>query len=135
MSCDTLEMKHSQATQKINVNVNTLHELLGHPSEAMMRKIAKELNVILTGIVEPCKACILGKAKEPNVSTITHKCSAMIGEMLFIDISVPTVKSLGGKRHWLLVVNDFMNCAWSYLLKEKSVIAITVNNFITQLKA
>ena len=41
-----LQLMHAKSTQKMYVNVNILYELIGHPSEAMMRKTAKEMNII-----------------------------------------------------------------------------------------
>ena len=76
VSCNLLEMMHAQATHKAYIIVNTLHELLGHISEAMTRKTAKEMNVMLTGIFEPCKACALGKAKKAYVLKILNEHSA-----------------------------------------------------------
>ena len=54
MNCNALEMMHTQANQKAYVNVNTLQKLLGHLSEATMRKTSKEMIVMLVGIFEPC---------------------------------------------------------------------------------
>ena len=58
--------------------------------------------------------------------------STMTGEQLFIDIRVT---SAWGKRYLLLVVNDCMDYAQSYFLKEKSELVITVNEMIEELKA
>ena len=61
--------------------------------------------------------CALGKAKNARVSI---KRSKIKGKRLFIDISSPSTISLGNKKHWLLVLKDNTNYAWSHHLKEKS---------------
>ena len=40
-------------------------------------------------------------------------------ERLLIDISSSNAKSLGGKCHWLLVLDDGSDNAWNYFLKQK----------------
>ena len=52
-----------------------------------------------------------------------------------MDISLPTVTSLGGKHHWLLAVYDKSDYTWSFFLKEKSYFMITVIGLIKDLKA
>ena len=57
---------------KMYMNVNVLHELLQHPSNAMSRMMAKEIKKMMTGIFMPCKECVLGKAKKVHLSNIVH---------------------------------------------------------------
>ena len=42
------------------------------------------------------------------------------GYRLFIDISSFKHESMGGKRHWLIVVDEFSDCTLSFFLKRKS---------------
>ena len=49
------------ANCKCYVNINDFHELLGHPSEAIARKNANEINVKLTLQFKPYEFCALGK--------------------------------------------------------------------------
>ena len=46
--------------------------------------------------------------------------SKIKGESLYIDISLPYTASLGGKKHWLLVIDDSTDHALSCFSKEKS---------------
>ena len=46
------------------VKINVLHVSLGDLSEATTRLKAKEMNVMVSGFLQPCKACALGKAKK-----------------------------------------------------------------------
>ena len=48
--------------------MNVIHELLGHSYEATTRMTAKEMDVVVTRIFQPCKACALGKAKSWRVA-------------------------------------------------------------------
>jgi hypothetical protein len=50
------------------MSVNLLHVRLGHCSEEMTRKTAKQLGITLTKIpFKPCVACSMGKSKQKNV--------------------------------------------------------------------
>ena len=42
------------------------------------------------------------------------------GYRLFMDISSFKHESMGGKRHWLIVVDEFSDCCHSFFLKRKS---------------
>ena len=53
------------------------------------------------------------KKKEPQVTSRP-------GYRLFIDISSFKHERMGGKRHWLIVVDEFIDCTHSYFLKRKS---------------
>ena len=52
--------------------------------------------------------------------------SSIIVEHLFLDISAPTVTSLGGKWHWLLVVDDKSDNPWGFFLMKKSDLSMFV---------
>jgi transposase InsO family protein len=93
---------------------------LGHPSEATTRATAKVFGVKLVGQMKPCEDCALSKAKAKKISKVPVKRASKPGGRLCIDISSPSTKSIGGKRHWLLVVDDCTDYAWSFFLKQKS---------------
>ena len=56
------------------------------------------------------------------------------GEKLYIDISLPSKSSRGGKKNWLLVVGDFTNHGQSYFLKEKLELKDVMMALIKDLK-
>ena len=64
----------------------------------------QKMNVMLTGIFYPYKACALGETNNANVLKTLNKHNAIIGKWLLNDISFTTAKYLGGKRYWILVV-------------------------------
>ena len=74
--CAVLEMTQSpNFNHKRYVNVNVLCKLLRHPSDATTRITAKEMEVLVTGIFQPCNACALGITKKVNVSKTVNKFS------------------------------------------------------------
>eukprot|EP01083_Nonionella_stella_P273276 926952_1 len=82
------------------------HRELGHPSEMTTRSTAKARGEKLGGTFTQCKECVLSKAKQKKVSKDSVERSKTPGGRLFIDISSPKTKSIGGSKHWLLVVDD-----------------------------
>ena len=61
--------------------------------------------------------------------------SKVSGEILFVNISSLSAKSLCCKCHWLLVFDDCSDNAWTYLLKEKSDLKLNVLALIKEFKA
>ena len=57
------------------------------------------------------------------------------GYRLFIDISSFKHECMGGKRHWLIVVDEFGDCSHSFLLKRKSDQIELLPVWIKELKA
>ena len=76
------------------------------------------MGVQLIVMFKPCKACALGKAKKTLVSKVAVPCSIIKCKRLLIDISSLPTDSMGSKKHWPLIVEDYIDHAWSYLLKE-----------------
>ena len=69
---------------------------------------------------EKCDHCIAGKHSRKPFSTSTHRASNVL-ELIHMDICGPiNPHTLGGKRYFFLIVDDFSRCMWIALLKEKS---------------
>ncbi len=87
----------------------------------------------MKGKFNPCEDCALGKARQSNVSKKADPRSPNKREQLFIDISSPSTKSTGRRKHWLLIVHDYTNYCWEYFLKEKSDLKSHVIELIKEL--
>ena len=118
-----------------NVNINDYHEQLGHPNMVITKTTAVARNINLTGTVQPCGDCMIGKARQKNVPKATVPRSTVPGERLFIDISSPRVKSYGGSRHWLLVLDDATDLPFGFFLSHKDLLKTQLIPFIKNLKA
>ena len=117
---NVIDEKTVSATILIKRDVNDLHAELGHPLEAITRSTGKHFNIQVTSTFEPCEDCTLGKAKQQAKSKKAVPCLQFLGERLFFDISSPSTPTFGGKRHWLLVIDDHSDYCWSFFLSEKS---------------
>ena len=117
------------------INVNLLHEKLGHPGEEATRKTGKMLDLKVTGTFKKCENCAISKARRMNLNKDKVERSKEIGFRLFIDISSIKTVSFGGKRFWLLILDDFSDCCFSFFLKSKDELSETLWTFIKTIKA
>ena len=62
----------------------------------------------------------MAKAHQAKVKKLPMQQSKNTGKRLFIDINSPNTPSLGGKTHWLLIVDDCTGYTWSYFQCQKS---------------
>ena len=125
------EKKKKQKTY----DINAYHNALGHPSEATTRATANARDIKLVGKFEPCEACMVGKTRQSNLTKTPSQKATQNAERFFLDISSPTQPSLGGKRHWLLVLDDKPDKAWSFFLKQKSDLKDVVLPFLKDITA
>ena len=109
------------------------HQMTGHTEEYLMRTTADYMGIKLTGKLEPCETCTQAKIRQANVPKKKEK--SRHGYRLFIDISSLKHESMGGKRHWLIVVDEFSDCSHSFFLKRKSDQIELLPIWINELKA
>jgi hypothetical protein len=115
------------------IDVDVLHRLLGHPSENKTRTTAQKMNVELTGKFSTCEYCVKGKARQKKVAKSTEKQSTHPFEKLYVDISTMATTSVGGKKNWVLIVDEFTHMKWSIFLKNKSEFPQKMVNFVKKM--
>ena len=80
--------------------------------------------------------CAQAKITQANVPKKKEKqVPSRPGYRLFIDISSFKHESMGGKRHWLIVVDEFGDCSHSFFLKRKNDQIELFPDWIKELKA
>ena len=109
-----------------------LHLKMGHVNEDTIKITAKHYKWKATGSLPPCDDCAMSKARQKNLVKVSENKSNRKGERLMIDISSARNKSLGGRKYWLLVIDDFTDYCWSYFLKAKDELADQVIFFDSQ---
>ena len=96
-------------------------QIIGHTEEHLLKTTAEYMGIKLTGKLEPCEACAQAKIRQPNIPKKKEtQVPSRPGYRLFIDISSFKHESMGGKRHWLIVVDEFSDCSHSFFLNRKS---------------
>ena len=79
------------------------------------------MKIEMTGQLLPCEICAQAKIRHLNIPKKNLKqVPNRPGFRIFIDISSFQHESMGGKRHWLIAVDEFSDCSHSFFLKRKS---------------
>ena len=104
----------------LTMDAQVLHEQLGHPNVESTLTTAKKYGLKLRNVHYTCEHCVMGKSRQKNVNTVATSKSGRAGERLFLDLSTFNEVTLGGSRHWMLVIDEYTGMKFTYLLKYKS---------------
>ena len=119
-----------------SIPILKFHHITGHTGEHLLRPTAEYMGIKLTGKLEPCEMCAQAKITQANVPKKKEKqVPSRPGYRMFIDISSFKHESMGGKRHWLIVVDEFSDCSHSFFLKRKNDQIELLPDWIKELKA
>ena len=119
-----------------SIPILKFHHITGHTGEHLLRPTAEYMGIKLTGKLEPCEMCAQAKITQANVPKKKEKqVPSRPGYRMFIDISSFKHESMGGKRHWLIVVDEFNDCSHSFFLRKKNDQIELFPDWIKELKA
>ena len=101
--------------------------MIGHTGTHLICPRTKYLGIQTTGKLYPCEHCARGKIRQANIPKAS-KChqAKNPGESIFIDISSMMYPSAGGKKHWLLIVDEATDYTHSFFLKKISDMIKTI---------
>ena len=105
------------------IEINNLHEKLGHPAEEMVKLTGDYMKLSIRGKMENCENCGIQKRKK--------KKSSELGFCFYIDIALSKFTSARGSKYWFLAVDEATHMKFSLFLKQKGDIK---NKFIPLLK-
>ena len=71
-----------------------------------MDATAKYYKVDLTGKVNNCLSCSLEKVRQKNIPKKNEDKSRNPGEWMYLDISSMRKPSMGGRQHWVMLVDE-----------------------------
>ena len=96
------------------------HQMTGHTGEHLLETTAEYMGIKLTGKLGPCEVCAQVKIRQANVPKKKQKqVPSRPGYRMFIDTSSFKDESMGGKRHWLIAVDEFSDYSHSFFLRKK----------------
>ena len=102
--------------------ISKFHEMTGHTGERLLRPTANYMKLKLIGRLPPCEVCAKAKIRQRNVpKKKMKKLPTRPGYRVFIDICSFKQVSIGGNRHWLIVVDEFSDYTPSFFLKERMI--------------
>ncbi|KMQ86061.1 retrovirus-related pol polyprotein from transposon tnt 1-94 [Lasius niger] len=114
---------------------HTWHRKFGHRSQEAIQQLSQGLATGITikdcGIRATCECCIKGKmSRLPFPKSSESKSKAPL-DLLHTDVCGPMqVKTPGGKRYALTVIDDYSRFTHVYLLETKSSTKIALRKYI-----
>ena len=94
--------------------------MTGHAGHHLMDATAKYYKVNLTGKVNNCLSCSLEKTRQKNIPKKNGDKSEHPREMMYLDISSMRKPSMGGRQHWVMLVDEATKYKKSFFLKKKN---------------
>ena len=115
------DQAHAAIEPGKTIFMSKFHQITGHTGEHLLKPTANYMKLRLIGRLPPCEVCTQAKIRQRNIPNKKLKIlPTRPGYMVFIDICPFKQVSRGGNRHWLIVVDEFSDCAHSFFLKRKS---------------
>ena len=70
------------------IEINDLHEKLGHPAEEMVKLTVNYMKLSIRGKIDNCENCAIGKMRQKNVEKGPKEKSLEPGFRFYIDIAL-----------------------------------------------
>ena len=96
------------------ITYSEIHQKLGHPGEETTKATANKIGLKFSKKNEECESCPIGKARQKNLNKIAGRKSETPGQVFASDISLVATEAIGGRRYWLLVVDQYTLMKWSF---------------------
>ena len=118
-----------------NQSKENVHTVTGHAGHHLMDATAKYYKVNLTGKVNNCLSCSLEKIRQKNIPNKNEDKSENPGERVYLDISSMRKPSMGGRQHWVMLVDEATKYKKSFFLKKENEQVEPIIDWIKALKA
>ena len=77
--------------------------------------------------------CPIGKAQQKNLNKTAGRKSKKPGQVFASDISSVATEAIGGRRYWLLVVDQYTSMKWNFFLRTKDEQPKVLTNFVQKM--
>lgn len=124
---------HAGATSSrpaaLAVGVDLWHARLGRPNPTILRQILRSFSFSCNKLDEhTCEACRLGKHVRLPFSASTT-ISTFPFQLLHSDVWTPPVTSNTSYLYYLVILDHFSHCVWTFPLRRKSDALATLTSF------
>lgn len=114
---------------------HTWHRKFGYRNQGAIQQLSQGLATEITiedcGIRDTCECCIKGKMSRLPFPQVSESRSKAPLDLLHTDVCKPMqVKTPGGKRYALTVIDDYSRFTHIYLLDKKSSTNIALKRYI-----
>ena len=115
------DQAHAAMEPGKTIYIGKFHQITGHTGEHLLKLTANYMKLKLIGRLPPCEVCAQAKIRQRKIpKKDMKKLPTRPGYRVFMDICSFKQVSSGGNRHWLIVVDEFSDCAHSFFLNKKS---------------
>jgi hypothetical protein len=73
-----------------------------------------------SGNFDTCEHCAIAKVQQKKVNKNWLGSCNLPGECLYVDISLIKESNINGAKFWALIVDDYTDYCWSFVLKNRS---------------
>jgi hypothetical protein len=115
-------------------DINHLHKVFGHCGQKVLNNTIKMYGFKSSGNFDTCEQCAIAKAQQKNVNKNWLVSSKLPGDCVYVDISSIKERSIGGEKFWALIVDDYTDYCWNFMLKNKSDLKVKIMTLLTDLK-
>jgi hypothetical protein len=110
-----------KATKNLTtIDINEVHDKMGHKGKALIRKTLKTIGCKVTGILASCEGCAYAKAKQKAISKTTNAKATKPGQHLFLVLSGPFEETPIRNRFMIQVVDDYSRFGIVAFCKKKN---------------
>ncbi|CAB1112502.1 unnamed protein product [Ectocarpus sp. CCAP 1310/34] len=115
------------------IDVNLLHVSSSHANEFLLRELAKQHGLRLTGVLQPCGGCLQAKGKKAGVPHQLGTRAERPHDLWHIDLCGPMTASLGGSFFMIMFVDSFSRWMKLYGMRRKSDTLAFVKKFLADM--
>jgi hypothetical protein len=115
-------------------DINHLHKLFGHFGQEILNKTIKMYGFKSSSNFDTCEQCAIAKALQKNVNMNWLGSSNLPGERLYADISSIKEISFGRAKFWALIVDDYADYCWRFVMKNQLDIKARIKTLLPDLK-
>ena len=117
-----VDQAHAVIEPGRSILIRKFHQMTGHTGEHLLKTTAENMDIKLTGKLEPCEVCTQVKIRQASVPKKKQKqVPSGPGYRMFIDTISFKHESMGGKRHWLIVVDEFSDYSHCFFLRKRVI--------------
>ena len=104
----TLDFVRNKESANVAIDVNLLHQRLGHIGHQSVMQLARQLEVQVTGTLADCTSCELGKSRRAAISKRTDSPVSEPLELAHSDFIGPfPTASVGGAKYAQIVIDSY----------------------------
>jgi hypothetical protein len=125
---------NASISTEISYDLNHLHKVFGNCGQEILNYTIKMYGFKSSGNFDTCEQCAIAKPQQKNVNKNWLCSSNLPGERLYVDISSIKERNIGGAKFWALIVDEYTDYCWSFVLKSNLDLKIKIKTLLTDLK-